>query len=185
MKISDLQLDTRNANKGSTRGNEAVAHSLKEFGAGRSILIDKAGRIIAGNKTAANAASAGIEDVIVVQTDGSQIIAVQRVDLDLLADPKAKQLAIADNRTAELGLEWDAAILGDLASEMDLKPFFTEDELRELNVPGYDSPVDPETSEGNYKAQYGVIVICKDEADQQQVYEQLIGQGLECRVVVT
>jgi len=28
-------------------------------------------------------------------------------------------------------------------------------------------------------------VICENEAEQRKVYEQLIGQGLECRVVVT
>jgi hypothetical protein len=129
MKVSDLIPDRRNANKGTKRGHAAVAHSLREFGAGRSILIDREGRIIAGNKTAANAAAAGIDDVIVVQTDGSQIIAVQRTDLDLESDPKAKALAVADNRSAELGLEWDPAILGELSGDLDLKPFFTDAEL--------------------------------------------------------
>lgn len=157
MLISDLQPDARNANKGTKRGNAAVAHSLKEYGAGRSILIDKHGTIIAGNKTCRNAASAGIEDVIVVQTDGSSIVAVQRTDLDLSSDPKAKQLAIADNRSAELGLEWDAAILGELAQEMDLQPFFTDGELNSIvpssteieedEVP--EPPVEPVTKPGD------------------------------------
>ncbi len=159
MKLSELQPDQRNVNRGTIRGNEAVTHSLKQYGTGRSILIDKAGRVIAGNKTLSNAAAAGIEDVIIVQSDGTKIIAVQRVDLDLEVDRKAKQLAVADNRSAELGLDWDWKILNQLGSEMDLQPFFTDKELSELipesfqatgeedDVP--DAPAEPVTKPGD------------------------------------
>ena len=37
----------------------------------------------------------------------------------------------------------------------------------------------------NLGLKFGVIVICKDEAEQQAVYEQLKADGLTCRVVVT
>lgn len=47
-KLSDLQPDRRNANKGTERGLKALDHSLRQYGAGRSILVDKHGRIIAG-----------------------------------------------------------------------------------------------------------------------------------------
>jgi len=134
MKISDLIPDSKNANKGTKRGNKAVTESLTRYGAGRSILIDRDGKIIAGNKTAANAAEAGINDVVVVESDGSKIIAVQRTDLSL-DDAKAKELAIADNRTAELGLEWDSDVLSEYSTELDLKPFFSDAELRNLIPP--------------------------------------------------
>ena len=189
MKIADLKPDTRNANRGTARGRQAVADSLRELGAGRSILVDRNGNVIAGNKTAAAALKSGIDaDAIVVQTDGSRLVIVQRTDLDLLTDPRAKQLALADNRSSQLGIEWDADVLGEFSKELDLKPFFSTEELKELGVPGYDNPgpqCDPPPPEGRYKEQYGVIVICKGEADQQNVYEVLTGQGLECRVVVT
>jgi hypothetical protein len=132
MKISDLIADSHNANKGNKRGHKVVAHSLKEYGAGRSILVDKAGRVIAGNKTASEAAGAGIEDVIVVESDGTKLVVVQRTDLDL-NDPKARALAIADNRASELGLEWDVAMLKEF-DPADLQPFFDAAELRDLGV---------------------------------------------------
>ena len=102
-------------------------------------------------------------------------------------DKAAKELAIADNRAAELGLEWDPANLAELSTGLDLQPFFSAAELTEIIAPDASTPgaPGPETLEGRYKQQYGVICICKDEADQRTVYEQLIGQGLECRVVVT
>jgi len=35
----------------------------------------------------------------------------------------------------------------------------------------------------NYKPQYGVIVICKDEKEQQEIYEILLKLGLTLKVV--
>jgi hypothetical protein len=186
MKLSDLKQDSKNANTGTQRGREVLASSLEQYGAGRSVLIDKDGNLIAGNKTAEQAANAGIEDVIVVQTDGSQLVAVQRTDLSI-DDPKARGLAVADNRTSELGLEWDVDVLKDIATDLDLEPYFTDAELAGITAPDADKTgaPGPETLEGRYKEQYGVIVICEDEANQRKVYEQLTGLGLECRVVVT
>jgi DNA modification methylase len=137
MKLSELKPDPRNANKGTERGRAAVKHSISELGAGRSILVDRNGVILAGNKTASAAESAGIDnELIVVTTDGSKLVVVQRTDLDA-SDPKAKELAIADNRTAELGLEWDADVLKDLAGELDLAWYFDGAELQEIT--GFDS----------------------------------------------
>lgn len=128
MKISQLKSDPRNANQGTVRGRKALESSLKEFGAGRSILIDKHGAVIAGNKTLEQAKLAGHKDVIVVKTDGHQLVAVQRVDLDL-KQPKAQALAIADNRVAELDLAWDPEVLRSLSEDVDLTKFWTADEL--------------------------------------------------------
>lgn len=35
----------------------------------------------------------------------------------------------------------------------------------------------------NYKEQYGVIVFCKDEKEQQEIYERLRAEGLTLKVV--
>lgn len=92
-KLADLTPDAKNANRGTERGGQMVEDSLRTYGAGRSILIDKHGVIIAGNKTAEHAGSIGFEDVIIVPTDGTKLVAVQRTDLDLATDQAAKELA--------------------------------------------------------------------------------------------
>lgn len=131
-KIDSLEFDDRNANKGTERGLRALDHSLRQYGAGRSILLDKAGRIIAGNKTTQGAADIGLEDVIIVQTDGTKLVAVQRTDLDL-NDPKARALAVADNRVGELDLAWDIdELLASVADGVDLADLFRQDELDAL-----------------------------------------------------
>lgn len=43
--IEDLQHDIRNANKGTQRGRGMVEASLREVGAGRSIVTDREGRV--------------------------------------------------------------------------------------------------------------------------------------------
>lgn len=131
--IRDLIPDAKNANRGTERGNYLLEKSLERYGAGRSILLDREGRIIAGNKTAAKAGELGIEDVIVVQTDGTRLVAVQRVDLDLERDAAAKELAVADNRVGQIDLEWDPEALASLQLEgADLTAFWKEDELDAL-----------------------------------------------------
>lgn len=107
-----------------------IEASLRQYGAGRSILIDKHGRIIAGNKTAENAGGAGMQDVLVVQSDGTQLIAVQRMDLDLDTDQAAREMAIADNRTSQVSLDWDPAVLKEL--DVDLSKFWSAEELGKL-----------------------------------------------------
>jgi hypothetical protein len=122
VKISDLTPDRKNANKGTQAGLRALDKSLRDLGAGRSILVDKHGEIIAGNKTVERAADLGFEDVIMVKTDGTKLVAVQRTDLDLETDPEARQLAYADNRIAEIDLDWDYEQVDfDLADGVDLE----------------------------------------------------------------
>src|SRR6516165_9478052 len=127
MNKSDLKEDLLNANKGTTRGKKMLERSLEKLGAGRSILTDRAGNIIAGNKTFAAARD---REVIVVPSDGSKLVVVQRTDLEI-DSPKARELAIADNRIAEVDLAWDAAALEKL-TEIELREFWTDAELRRL-----------------------------------------------------
>jgi DNA modification methylase len=115
-KIADLTQDPQNANKGTQVGQGLLEDSLRSLGAGRSIVLDRNGVIIAGNKTAQKAFEIGLEDVIIVRTDGHQLVAVQRTDLDLETDPRAKRLALADNRVAQVDLEWDVEVLAQLTS---------------------------------------------------------------------
>lgn len=132
---SRLQPDRRNANRGTARGRALLEDSLRRYGAGRSILADKHGNVIAGNKTLETAVDLGLP-VRFVETDGRELVVVQRRDLDLESDPRARELAYADNRVAELDLDWDVArLLADRDAGLDLAAVgFTEDELAALLV---------------------------------------------------
>jgi hypothetical protein len=106
-------------NKGTEKGKELIGKSLRQFGAGRSVLIDKNNRIIAGNKTHENAVELGMDDVIVVETDGSKLVAVKRTDIDL-DTKKGREMALADNATVKVDLEWDADELNAVTEDFDI-----------------------------------------------------------------
>lgn len=120
-KIADLVPDAGNYNKGTEKGRKLIGKSLKKLGAGRSILIDKDGNVIAGNKTLEGAAAAGIDEVIVVRTTGRQIVAVQRTDLEI-GSKKGREMALADNATGAANLSWDLEMMAaDGWTEKDLE----------------------------------------------------------------
>ena len=106
MNINELKPDGRNYNKGTDKGRKLVKRSLKELGAGRSVLVDKDGNIIAGNKTVEAAKALGYDNILIVPTDGKTLVAVQRTDVALDSE-QGRALALADNATASAGLAWD------------------------------------------------------------------------------
>ena len=178
-KLSDLRPDASNANKGTERGRYALETSLRKYGAGRSILIDKHGHIVAGNKTAETAADVGIDDVIIVQTDGRQLVAVQRTDLDI-DSPEGRGLAYADNRVGELDLSFDAEqIMADVQSGLDLSAFWRPDELdallNELTPPDWGAAFDgvPDTD----RAPFQQMTFTLHDEQAEQVKRALVAAG--------
>jgi DNA modification methylase len=131
MNLADLKPDALNANKGTARGRKMLRASLKELGAGRSILVDKNGVIIAGNKTAEAARELGHKNIRVVESTGDELVVVQRTDLEI-DSKKGRRLAIADNRIAEVDLEWNPETLATL--NLDLGDFFSDVELRKIGM---------------------------------------------------
>jgi len=123
-KISDLKFDDKNFNRHTEYGMSLIEKSLRENGAGRSILIDKDGNIIAGNGVVESAGQIGLDKVKIIETDGTEIIAVKRTDVRLNSK-KGRKMALADNSTAKADLEWD---------DENLKSEFDEEELKDWGV---------------------------------------------------
>jgi len=105
-KLEDLTPDSNNFNRHTEFGSKLLEDSLRKFGAGRSILVDKDGNIIAGNGVVETAAAIDLTDVEVVRTDGKKLVVVQRTDLRL-DSPEGRELALADNMTALKGIDID------------------------------------------------------------------------------
>ena len=120
-KISDLVFDDKNFNKHTEYGMSLIEKSIRNNGAGRSILIDKNNRIIAGNGVTEIAGQIGLEDVQIVETDGTKIIAVKRTDIDL-DSKQGREMALADNATGAADLQWDAEELQKAMDEFAITP---------------------------------------------------------------
>jgi hypothetical protein len=130
-KLEQLTPDDLNANKGTARGRGMLEESLQRFGAGRSILVDKKGRVIAGNKTLETAVELGLK-LKTVHTNGEELVAVVRDDVDL-DSAEGRALAVADNRIAQVNLDWDPSVFRALAEDgVNLETFFNPVEMAEM-----------------------------------------------------
>ena len=195
--IEELVQDEHNFNKGTDEGGKLMERSFKEMGAGRSVLIDKHGKIIAGNKSQKAAIAAGIKRVRVIETTGDELIAVKRTDVELESE-QGRKMALLDNLTTQVNLAWDETELQTITGEIegfDVGDFgFDIKDMPEVSIPGAtqtaknsdgeEEDVTPDNnSEFKYESQYGVIVMCSSEEEQEQVYNRLTGEGFSCKVV--
>lgn len=162
-----LKPDPNNANKGTQRGLGMVERSLEQYGAGRSILASADDVILAGNKTYDRAMELGIP-VRIIESDGHELVVVKRTDLQY-ADPRAKELAIADNRASETGLSWDTDMLQALAADgVKLDDFWYEGELADLldqqfdGEGGGDGAGEPENEEAEERGSSGELLALVD-----------------------
>ncbi|MBO5038298.1 MAG: hypothetical protein J6C85_02420 [Alphaproteobacteria bacterium] len=121
--MTEIKFDRRNYRKHNDRNKALLKKSLEECGAGRSIVTDNSGEIIAGNGIYEQAQALNMP-VKVVETDGSELIVVKRTDLST-DDEKRKRLAVMDNSTSD-------------TSEFDLDMLTEDFELDELKEIGFD-----------------------------------------------
>lgn len=106
----NIKYDSRNYRKHSDKNKDLINKSLKECGAGRSIVVDNEDNIIAGNGIYEQAQKLGIKTKV-IETDGSELVVVKRTDL-ATDDDKRKQLAVMDNSTSDSS-DFDIELLRD------------------------------------------------------------------------
>jgi ParB-like chromosome segregation protein Spo0J len=128
--IKDLVPDPKNRRTHTTRNIEMLQASLEKVGTGRSIVIDEDDVVLAGNATVKAAGLAGLTKLKIVEAAGDEVIAVRRRGL---TSEQKRDLALYDNRTAELA-EWDVEqLVEDVEVGVDLEAFFRSDELLNMS----------------------------------------------------
>lgn len=174
--IHDLKFDQKNANKHTEQGNRLLEKSLSKLGFGRSILLDKDNNIIAGNGVSEKAGELGFEKVRIIETDGTEIIAVKRKDVSINSK-KGRELAIADNQTAKAGINFDFEVINDLNSEFDF------DFTNEWELPSFESINEDELNNffeddnSEPKEEQFKIVLNYTEEDYEIVKKELLKYG--------
>lgn len=119
-KLSDYKFDDKNANRHTERGTRLLEKSLSKLGAARSVVADKNNVFVAGNGVAEKWGEIGNDaKVVVVETDGTELVVVKRTDVSINSK-KGRELAIADNQTAKVGIDFDLDVLEDLRDEFDV-----------------------------------------------------------------
>ena len=188
-KLKDYKPNPDNHNLGTERGAQMLEKSLNRYGAGRSLLADKDGMLIAGNQTLQAASDAGIEDVIEITTDGKTLVVVKREDLDLddPDDTSAIELGYMDNRSHEVSFRLDVQqISADVEKGVDFDLMYTVNELGSLVGRDLDDDDDePDKEPKDIPEQYVLIVECTNEQEQATLFEELNARGLKCRALLS
>jgi DNA modification methylase len=139
--LQDLVFDEKNINKGSEYGAQLLEKSLKELGAGRSVLADKNGILIAGNKTVKKCEELGINKVKVVETTGDELVVVQRLDLDINS-PEGAKMKILDNTVSKHNYVEDLEVAEVVCEEVGIEPLELGLEIKNTQL---------QASEDNYE----------------------------------
>lgn len=168
--IESLVPDNKNFNKGTEYGDRLMDESLRKFGLARSIVIDKNNRIIAGNKTAEKAADIGFTDVLVVEVDGNQLVAVKRKDIDL-DSAKGRELALADNATSKANLAWEESLVEEVSQQWGFEPQDWGVDVFQQEEPEQEEP------SGKKEISTRLIVECGDVTKLSLLFSELQDRG--------
>ena len=116
--IDDLIQDDHNFNKGTEEGARLIERSFKDYGAGRSVLIDRNNRLVGGNKAQKGFKGAGFRKVVIVDSDADTLVAVRRKDVDL-DSKEGRDMALLDNLTTQKNLAWDEVELQQVGANVE------------------------------------------------------------------
>lgn len=140
---------------------DKVANSIRAFGFQSPIIIDEHNVIICGHTRFKAAKKLGLKKVPCIVATG-------------LTDAEIRAYRIADNKVGELA-EWDNELL---ASEL---------ELCEMNMDDFGieniTTAEDDCDEVDIKSAFEVIVECKNETEQKNVFDEMSKKGFVCRVL--
>lgn len=172
MQVKDLKQDKRNYRKHNQKNLDLIKKSVSEVGLGRSVVIDNENEIVCGNGLVSTLDKN--TPIKVIETDGSELVVVKRTDLQT-DDAKRKQLAVMDNSTSD-------------SSEFDFELLQADFDAEELEDWGLDvdfevEPTEPKDISDELKESYEVVCECSSEAEQEELFNKLVNEGIKCRLL--
>ncbi len=147
-----------------------IAASINEFGFTNPVLIDQDNSIIAGHGRVQAAKQLNMDEVPCLR-------------LSHLTEAQRKAYVIADNKLA-LNAGWDDDLLKQEISALENLDFditllgFDSVELAKM----FDEIEEQEIKEEKYNEVFNIIIDCKDEEEQERVFNRLDAEGYKCRV---
>lgn len=173
MNIDDIIPYENNAKLHPKEQIEQIKKSILEFGNNDPIAIDKNNVVIEGHGRLLALKELDYKEVTVIK-------------LAHLTDEQRKAYTLIHNKlTMNTGFDMDI-LIEELQAIEDIDMAEFDFDLKIEDVTDDDSEEELNTeSNFNYKEQYGVIVMCKDEIEQEEIYNKLLEEGYECKVVAT
>jgi ParB-like chromosome segregation protein Spo0J len=167
VKLADLRFDGCNPNRLSREGMERLKASIRKWGDIVPILTNKDLLVADGEQRAVAMKELGMTECSVIR------LPVEDVDRRLLRQ-------VLNKLRGEHLKELDAAefkLIIDAGAEEDLK------RLLALSDEKLQTYFETDVEEIEFHETFEVIVTCKDETEQETVYNKLMGEGYKCRVL--
>lgn len=115
LKTLDVCKTHESFNKGH-RFDNILVESIRKLKCGRSIVVDNDYNVICGEKTLNAARIAGVKKIIVVETNGEELVVVKRNDITQNSTT-ALELSLVDNLIQSKNLQWDTDLLLDTVNK--------------------------------------------------------------------
>ena len=170
----------RNSRTHSDEQVAQIAASIREFGFTNPVLVDNGGGIVAGHGRVMAARQLGMAEV-------------PTVNVGWLNEQQRRAYVIADNQLA-LNAGWDDEALAAELSALDDSGFdvglvgFSDADMERLLGLTDSNETGGQAGNSdtgiNYQEKFAVLVDCKNEDHQAQVYESLTAAGYACKVLV-
>ena len=145
---------------------EYVANSIKEFGFKVPVVLDKNNVIVTGHTRIKACEKLGINEIPCIYADD-------------LTEDQIKAFRLADNKVGEIA-QWDFDLLNIELDDinLDMSEFgFIDGVAQEIDE------LEREDLSEKVNDVYEVIIECRSEHEQEMVYNKLIEEGYECRVL--
>jgi ParB family chromosome partitioning protein len=169
-KIDEIKPYARNPRR--NKPVEKVAESIKQFGFRQPIVVDRKMNIIAGH----------------TRYEAAQKLGLDKVPVHVAGELTTEQIAayrIADNRTGE-DAEWDFKELNkELGDLLDMNFDITVLGFNQKELDKFLDGMNPNIKDlsDTITTVHEVIVECKDEKEQEQIYNKLKEEGRTCRIL--
>lgn len=173
--LSELIPDNKNFNRHTEFGMQCLEKSIRANKFGRSVLVDKDNRIIAGNGVVETAAAIGETKIKIVETTGDELVVVKRTDLSL--DSKAgREMALADNSVAAVDLDLNEDEIRKAVEDFNIDAekygYNLEQEIKETDM-------QPDEEHQRYRLQLDFT----DEDSMRHCYQDLMRKGYDVKII--
>lgn len=185
-RLKDFRQQKHNANKHTQRGMDMLEDSMNKVGYTAPMIATANGEVISGSarhEVAAEVFGPEVEP-IVVKSDGKRPIVVVRTDIPDAEDVRAKEIAVLENRVAEVNLDWNIETIAELNGEIPdvLHMSFNSRELEKMLNEATAANVEDVDAKPIY-SQWIVAITCSDEKQQLELLERLAAEGLDVKAM--
>lgn len=170
--IDNLTPDPRNVRLHPTKNMEAIKASLARFGQRTPIIVQKQGMVVrAGNGRLEAARALGWTHIAAMVVDE--------------ADSDAIAYGIADNRTAELA-QWDKDGLAKILEELKIDQKYNQLSIgfNKVEIKNLVSSLKKDIEAIKLQMQFYVTVQVESEQLQKELFEEMTGRGMKCRLAI-